>query len=92
MVWATFWAIFSQTHLVTLIGSAENLTVEQYTMLKSCHVSTRVARWFIFQPKIPIWDKFWRALEWNRWLVYSLAFWYKSITAIWYIFGHFVME
>jgi hypothetical protein len=27
--------------------------------------ATRVARWFIFRPKIPILGKFWRALEWK---------------------------
>jgi hypothetical protein len=27
-------------------------------------VATRVARWFVFKPKIPNLGKFWRALEW----------------------------
>jgi hypothetical protein len=28
-------------------------------------VDIRVARWFIFIPKIPIWINYWRALEWK---------------------------
>jgi hypothetical protein len=34
----------------------------------------KVARWFVFQPKIPIWEKKFRALEWKM-LVYFMAIW-----------------
>jgi hypothetical protein len=45
--WATFWPIFSQTHLVALITSA-SLSIGFSTR-------NRVARWYIFKPKIQIW-------------------------------------
>jgi hypothetical protein len=34
----------------------------------------RVARWFIFKPKIPIWEKFWKAFDWKM-LIYLMAIW-----------------
>jgi hypothetical protein len=34
----------------------------------------RVARWFIFKPKIPIWVKIWRALAWKT-LLYFMTIW-----------------
>jgi hypothetical protein len=39
---------------------------------------------YIFKPKITVWVKFWRALEWKR-LVYSFGH-LEYITVIWYIF------
>jgi hypothetical protein len=36
------------------------------------HIHTRVARWFVFKPKIPNLGKFWRALEWKM-LVYFMV-------------------
>jgi hypothetical protein len=45
IVWATFWATFSQAHLVTL----SVLAATQFTF------SSRVARLFVFKPKIQIW-------------------------------------
>jgi hypothetical protein len=34
----------------------------------------RVARWYIFRPKIAIWVKVWRALQWKM-LVYFMDIW-----------------
>jgi hypothetical protein len=48
----------------------------------------RVARWYIFKPKITIWVNFWRALEWKS-LAYSMTI--RNITAIWYILCHLVI-
>jgi hypothetical protein len=42
MFWATFWAIFSRTHPVTLVMG----------------LLGKVVRWFIFKPKIQIWVNF----------------------------------
>jgi hypothetical protein len=36
--------------------------------------TTRVARWFAFKPKIPIWEKIFRALDWKM-LVYVMSIW-----------------
>jgi hypothetical protein len=61
----------------------------------------RVARWYIFKPKITNFGKFWKALELKRLvyvsyghLNYRMAFWYISLpfgnlVAIWYIFPRF---
>jgi hypothetical protein len=35
---------------------------------------TRVARWYLFKPKIPIWVKIGRALEWKM-FAYFMANW-----------------
>jgi hypothetical protein len=35
----------------------------------------RVARWFIFKPKIIIWEKILRALEWKMFYTYFLSIW-----------------
>jgi hypothetical protein len=60
----------------------------------------RVARWFVFKPKIPILGKFWRVLQWNI-LVYFitissilllLEIFYGHLVyfvVIWYIFARF---
>jgi hypothetical protein len=34
----------------------------------------RVARWFVFKPKITIWKKLWRALDWKM-FTYFMAIW-----------------
>jgi hypothetical protein len=36
-----------------------------------CHLPRRVARWFIFIPKITVWVNFWRALE-SKMLAYFM--------------------
>jgi hypothetical protein len=38
----------------------------------SFRLKTRVARWYIFQTKIPYLGKFWRVLQWNM-MVYFMA-------------------
>jgi hypothetical protein len=60
MGWATFWAILSQTHPVTLL---QNPFCEKHFSKELIGFSTeltgaRVARWFIFKPKTPIWVHF----------------------------------
>jgi hypothetical protein len=59
--------------------------------------SSRVARWFIFKPKIPNLDQFWRIWQWNI-LVYFIVVWYifrpfgifsgtlVYFVVIWYVF------
>jgi hypothetical protein len=54
----------------------------------------RVARWYIFKPKISIWVNFWKVLRWKM-IVYFVAI--RSIflhlvyfIAIWYIYVHLV--
>jgi hypothetical protein len=61
----------------------------------------RVARWHIFKPKILIWGKFLRDLQWkiliyfqaiglfSGYLVHFAAIWYILWLHIWYIFSHF---
>jgi hypothetical protein len=50
--------------------------------------SRRVARWYIFKPKIPNLGKFWRALEWKC-LVYSMAIWKKNYGhLVYFTYGH----
>jgi hypothetical protein len=63
-------------------------------------VRSRVARWFLFKPKIPFLGKFWRVLYWKM-LVYLMAIWYILLSigkfngrllhfvVIWYIFSRF---
>jgi hypothetical protein len=46
-------------------------------------VQGRVARWFVFKPKIAIWGEFWRALDWKM-LKYFMA-----ICGIFWTFGIF---
>jgi hypothetical protein len=54
MGWATFWANFSQTHLVTLL------------LAFVAAFLSRVARWYLcFGTKITNLGLFWRALEWK---------------------------
>jgi hypothetical protein len=68
---------------------------------KKC--ATRVARWFVFKPKIPIWvifggfcnGKSWHILEqfgvfYGHWK-YFMAIWYLlwSFVVIWYFFPRF---
>jgi hypothetical protein len=62
-------------------------------------ISVRVARWFVFKPKIPIWVNFWRVL--CKILVHLMIFWtilwplaifYGHLVyfvVIWYIFPRF---
>jgi hypothetical protein len=64
------------------------------------HSKTRVARWFVFKPKIPILGKFWRVLLWKI-LVYFVTIWsilmlleifyghLVNFVVIWYIFPRF---
>jgi hypothetical protein len=64
-------------------------------------LGARVARWFVFKPKIPILFIFWRALDWKK-LVYFVVIWnnlqsigicilwpFGNVAIIWYIFPHF---
>jgi hypothetical protein len=60
--------------------------------------STRVARWFVFQPKLPIWVNFRGSCNSKSWYIlwpfgllyghlkYSMAIWYIYFVVIWYIF------
>jgi hypothetical protein len=48
-------------------------------------ISIRVARWFVFTPKIPILGKFWRALDWKM-LIYYV---YGHLEYLWDIFRPF---
>jgi hypothetical protein len=50
-----FGRIFLQTHLFTLRWSLS---------LDERENAVRVARWFVFKPKIPNLGNFWRAFEW----------------------------
>jgi hypothetical protein len=132
MGWASFWAIFSQSSLVSLLpaktgqlSSSANFKANANTvvvpvcidygcrfsmpflfkggpysnffplqiLMHSCShelrkfrggVRVRVARWFVFKPKIPNLGKFWRALEWYMLvcifydhLEYFMAIWYN---------------
>jgi hypothetical protein len=65
-------------------------TFYKHNIVPCVLVWARVARWFLFKPKIPILVHFGRPLEWKL-LVYFMPNW--NITAIWYIlwsFGDFV--
>jgi hypothetical protein len=61
-----------------------------------CHfapfvIATRVARWYIFKPKIPIWVNFGESC----YGIYYMAIWSVlwpfdiCVIPIWYIFGHY---
>jgi hypothetical protein len=57
------------------------------------HLFARVARWFLFRPKIPIWVNFWGPLDWKM-LIASWPFgiFYRHLryfTTIWYILCSF---
>jgi hypothetical protein len=58
--WATLWATFSPTHLVTLLPNKafEPHEVESLRVLIRERDTDRVARWFIYEPKILIWVNF----------------------------------
>jgi hypothetical protein len=56
-------------------------------------VTARVARWYIFKPKISIWvnfggywnERFWRVLEWKMLLYFGLFYGHLVyFVAIWY--------
>jgi hypothetical protein len=66
---------------------------------------TRVARWFVFKPKIQIWVNYGGSCNGRRWyilwtlgpffglglLLYFMDIWYSSwFVVIWYIFWYFV--
>jgi hypothetical protein len=53
---ATFLAILTKTHLVTLALWSQE--VENLFAMALENVLSRVARWFIFKPKIPNWAHF----------------------------------
>jgi hypothetical protein len=86
MVWATFWAIFSQTHLVTLAAEDEQdeLSVllrnrgEVHRMLKINFQKVRQlnqgCQMVYLQTKYPYLGIFWRALEWKV-LLHFMAIW-----------------
>jgi hypothetical protein len=40
----------------------------------SVQTKAKVARWFVYKPKIPIWEKNFRALDWKM-LVLFMAIW-----------------
>jgi hypothetical protein len=48
----------------------------------------RVARWFVFKPKIPNLDKFWRVLQWKI-LVYFMTIW-SILRPLEIFYGHLV--
>jgi hypothetical protein len=48
----------------------------------------RVARWYVFKPKIQIWVNF--GGPWNEKSWYSMAVW-NILLPFWYIYGHSVM-
>jgi hypothetical protein len=50
--------------------------------------AARVARWYIFKPKIPIWVYFWRALEWKI-LIYFKDIW-NILRPFGIFYGHLV--
>jgi hypothetical protein len=82
MDWATFWAIFSQTLLVTLIWILRQTMCSILSLLRKPKnkVSAGLPDIY-FQTKITNLGKFWRVLQWKT-LVYFVA--------ICYIYGHLV--
>jgi hypothetical protein len=47
----------------------------------------RVARWFIFKPKIPIWVKFWRVLQWKMLVFFCHLVYFALIRSVLLPFG-----
>jgi hypothetical protein len=103
MAWATFWAIFPQTHLVALILCRNWMK----TIMRSTpndeyfFPSNQGCQMVYFQNKNFHLGKFWRVFQWKM-LVYFMAIWSNLrpfgtfydghlvyFTAIWYIFWPF---
>jgi hypothetical protein len=69
---ARFLAIWSQRQAFSKTRAELDFFLISY--LITCHLlakpncilmpQVRVARWFVFKPKIPNFGKFWRAFEW----------------------------
>jgi hypothetical protein len=64
------------------VVEATNLAGKSRRKISPQEIVRRVARWFIFKPKIPILGKFWRALDWKM-LIYFMAIWNICISDIW---------
>jgi hypothetical protein len=66
--------------------------------VRAVTLSGRVARWFVFKPKIPILGKLWRVLQlkilfrtiWFILLLLEILYGHLvNFVIIWYIFPHF---
>jgi hypothetical protein len=77
MGWAAFWAPFSKAHLVILDRGHLLKRVHQSKSHFEAKRQCRVARWFIFKPKIPTWVKVeGLVMDDVGHLSYFTAFWY----------------
>jgi hypothetical protein len=74
-VLATFWAIFSQTHLVTLLGSTKAKACFQ-TKNPNLGKFWRVLLWKILVYFITIWTILWLLEIFYGHLVYLVVIWY----------------
>jgi hypothetical protein len=65
-------------NVLFLVGALETDSIKLKEAAFSTHclsaVHSRVARWYIFKPKIPIWVN--RVLQWKI-LVYYMSIWYS---------------
>jgi hypothetical protein len=81
--WVTLWAIFSKTHLAILVPC--------YPRCNNCDQERdliRVARCFLFKPKVPIWVNFGGPKIGKCWYIYGYL---EYLTDIWYIFPVWVI-
>jgi hypothetical protein len=79
--------IFASHHFKNKNGFIESQCFQQQTC-RCTRDSRRVARWFDFKPKIPIWVNFGGLAMENASIFYGYL---EYFTVIWYIYGHLVM-
>jgi hypothetical protein len=78
-----------------LVGSAPGHTISGKTEMSvyQIQMSTRVARWFVFKPKIPIWVNFGGSCYGKSWyIIWQFGLFDGHLVyfvVIWYIFPRF---
>jgi hypothetical protein len=90
-VWQTFFStlfsdIFDDNNLTRMFFSYNEVSIDWIDLCSSIF-DTRVARWFVFKPKIPIWVNF--GEPWIGNVIYFIATW-NILWKFWIFYDHLV--